>query len=262
MKTLVTITGGMDSAYLLWKLLTETSDEITAVNFDIGNTENRLFQKYDLRGFSRDDGNMDQSDKVIEVVTWLQNNVRPFTFVREPIKADYMSRDINFPNNVIGYTVRFAISKINSGEIDRLCLSSEWENDGFSHGGTIGKVRRPGSWSGYEAFVATATRGQIDFTLLDMDYNQAYALAQLPKPVIDIIRYPIRPTKFKNAKISWYKKQLNEGKTPAEAGAIAKAKCTLPNGKWFTMKSWVIGEEQNDLNTWDMPTWPTSYRVP
>lgn len=263
MKTLVTITGGMDSAYLLWKLLTQTSDEITAVNFDIGNSDQYLFQKYDLRGFTQEDANMAQSDKVIEVITWLKNNVRDFTFVREPLSAEYMTKSLQFPNNTQSYVTRYALNKINTGVLDKLCSSSEWENDGFSFGGSVGTSgQRPGCWTALDIFKESATRGTLEFTLLDMDYNQAYALAEMPKALIDIIRYPIRPTRFKAAKTSWFKKQLNDGKTPAEAGAIAKANCTLPDGRWFTMKAWVLGEQPNSTNTWNMPTWPSSYTVP
>ena len=72
----------------------------------------------------------------------------------------------------------------------------------------------------FEIFKTEATRGTLEFTLLDMDYNQAYAWAEMPKDLMKIILYPARPTEFKRLKTSWYKNQLNQGKTPAEAGAI------------------------------------------
>lgn len=258
MKTLVPFTGGMDSTYLLWKLLSETSDEIIAVNFDLANTDPYLFNKYDLRSFTKEDFILEQSDRVIKIVMWLKQNVRDFTFTKEPISVEFLSKDINYPNNTAGYFARYAIPKINNGEIDRFCLSHEWDNDGLSNGGTIGTNRRPGAWVAYDLFLAHAQRGKIEFTLLDMDYNQSYALAEMPKVLIDLVRYP-KPLNFlKNDKLSWFKRQLNEGKTPAEAGAIAKAKCMLPNGKWHSMRYWVRGEEPNERNTWDVPTWPTS----
>ena len=34
MKTFVSFSGGMDSTYLLWKLLSETTDEVIALAFD------------------------------------------------------------------------------------------------------------------------------------------------------------------------------------------------------------------------------------
>jgi hypothetical protein len=262
MRTLVPLTGGMDSTYLLWKLLSQTQDEITAINLDFGNTDPDLRRKYDLRAFSPEDWTFGHSDKPQLVAAWLKTNVRNFTTVTEPMTVEFMSKDINFPNNPPGYLARYAVKKINNNEFDRLCLANEWENDGAANGGTIGRTRRPGAWVAYDVFVATAQRGSLDFTLLDMNYNQAYALAEMPKELIDLVRYPKTLNLAKASKVSWFKRQLNEGKTPAEAGDIAKAKCTLPNGKWHSMKSWVNGQEPTDSNTWDMPTWPSSYTVP
>jgi hypothetical protein len=262
MKTLVPFTGGMDSTYLLWKLLTETSDEITAVNFDIGNTDPYLRGKYNLRSFTPEDFRLEQADRVINIAIWLKQNVRDFTFVKEPISKDFLAKDLALPNNTAGYFARYAIPKINNGDFDRMCLSHEWDNDGLSNGGTIGTMRRPGAWVAHELFVANATRGSIDFTLLDMNYNQAYALSEMPKHLVDLVRYPKIANPLKAKKTSWFKGRLNEGKTPAQAGDIAKAKCTLPNGKWFSMRYWVEGLEPTDQNTWDVPTWPSSYTVP
>lgn len=262
MKTLVSLSGGLDSTYLLWKLLTTTQDEITALSVDIGNSDPRYWTKYDLRGFSREDGTDRQTEKLDKIVNWLKTNVRDFTLVREPLMAIYLARDINLPNNTQSYLVRYGISRINNGSFDRICSSSEWENDGFSNGGTVGLNRKVGGAIALDIFKAEATRGSLEFSLLDMDYNQAYALSEMPKELIDICRYPLKETQWETAKVSWYKGQLNQSKTPAEAGTIAKAKCTLPNGKWFTMKAWVVGQEPNDKNTWDMPTWPSSYTVP
>jgi hypothetical protein len=262
MKTLVTLTGGMDSTYLLWKLLSETSDEITAVNFDLANTDPYLLQKYNVRSFTREDFSLGQTDKVIQVSMWLKANVRNFTFVKEPLSLEFLAKDLALPNNTAGYFARYAIPKINNGDFDHMCLSHEWDNDGLSNGGTIGTSRRPGSWVARELFIANATRGSIEFTLLDMDYNQAYALSEMPKPLVDLVRYPKSLNQLKNDKTSWYKGQLNQGKTPKEAGDFAKSKCILPSGKWHSMRYWVAGQQPNELNTWDVPTWPSSYTVP
>jgi hypothetical protein len=262
MKTLVSLSGGIDSTYLLWKLLSTTQNEITALNVDISTSDPNYWMKYDIRGFSKKDGEESQLDKVNSIVAWLKANVRDFTLVREPLMAIYLSKDLHFPNNPQSYSIRYALPRINNGTMDKVCLSCEWENDGFSDGGTVGLNRSQGSWTALEIFKSGATRGSLEFTLLDMDYNQAYALSEMPKELIDLCRYPLKFTQWETAKVSWFKGQLNQGKTPAEAGAIAKAKCTLPDGKWFTMKAWVLGQEPNSSNTWNMPTWPSSYEVP
>jgi hypothetical protein len=260
MKTFVSLSGGMDSTYLLWKLLSETSDEITTLFIDLTNLDLKTRLKYDIRSFSFEENTEENAAKVNAIANWLKTNVRDFTFVQEPISTEFLEKDANFPNNTTGYFARYAIPKINNGEFDRYCLSHEWENDGHTHGGTTGAVRRPGAWVAYELFIARAKRGSIQFTLLDMDYNQAYALSELPLELIDLV-WDKRDTDAKSVKRHFFSGLLQEGKTPLEAGAVAKARCVLPNGKWHSMRSWVCGQEPNDGNTWDKPTWPSSYTV-
>jgi hypothetical protein len=260
MKTFVSLSGGMDSTYLLWKLLSETTDEITALHVDLGGLYVRTRIKYDIRSFAFDEDATDNLAKVEAIATWLKANVRDFNLVIEPISTDYMVRGVGSPNNPPAYITRYAVQHINDGTFDRICLSNEWENDGAANGGTV-TTRRNGAWVAHEIFVAEAQRGRIDFTLLDMDYNQAYALSEMPESLRSIV-WP-RPDLSNNSKKRMYfRKMLLEGKTPQEIGAEAKAKCMLPNGKWHSMKFWVSGQEPNDFTTWDMPTWPSSYEVP
>jgi hypothetical protein len=260
MKTLVSLSGGMDSTYLLWKLLSETTDEITALHVDLTNLDIRTRIKYDIRSFSFEEDASVNLTKIEAISSWLKANVRDFNLVIEPISTDYMVRGVGSPNNPPAYTTRYAVQHINSGTYDRICLSHEWENDGFANGGTV-THRRTGAWVAHEIFVSQAQRGRIDFTLLDMDYNQAYALSEMPEGLRSIV-WPRPDITIKSKKRMYFRKLLLEGKTPQEIGAEAKAKCTLPNGKWHSMRHWLGGQEQTETTTWDMPTWPSSYEVP
>jgi hypothetical protein len=260
MKTFVSLSGGMDSTYLLWKLLSETTDEITALHVDLANFTQRLIQKYDIRSFAFEEDAAANLTKINEIAAWLKTNVRDFNLIVEPISTDYMVRGIEFPNSPPAYITRYAVQHINDGIYDRLCLSNEWENDGTSNGGTI-MTRRSGAWAAHEIFVSEAQRGCIDFTLLDMDYNQAYALNEMPQALRDLV-WDSQDQTAKSMKRHYFANLLQEGKTPAEAGQIAKAKCMLPDNKWHSMKFWVMGREPTADTTWDMPTWPSSYEVP
>lgn len=259
MKTLVSLSGGMDSTYLLWKLLSETTDEITALHVDLNDLDTRTRIKYDIRSFAFEEDASANLFKINMIIDWLKANVRDFNLIVEPISTEYMVRGIGSPNNPPAYITRYAVQHINDGIYDRLCLSNEWENDGYAHGGTV-TTRRNGAWVAHEIFVAEAERGRIDFTLLDMDYTQAYAFAEMPKELLNLVWD--RRGGPKSIKKFYLEGLLLDGKTPAEASAIAKAKCMLPNGKWHSMKFWVTGQEPTDATTWDMPTWPSSYEVP
>ena len=260
MKTFVSLSGGMDSTYLLWKLLSETTDEITALYVDLTDLEPLTRQKYDIRSFAFEEDGEASRAKVEAIVAWLKANVRDFNLIVDPISTNYMVRGVGSPNNPPAYITRYAVQHINDGIYDRLCLSNEWENDGGANGGTV-TTRRNGAWVAHEIFVAEAERGRIDFKLLDMDYNQAYALSEMPESLRSVV-WPRPDLSIKSKKRMYFRKLLLEGQTPQEIGAEAKAKCMLPNGKWHIMKFWVLGQEPTEATTWDMPTWPSSYEVP
>ena len=260
MKTLLSISGGVDSTYLLWKILTETTDEVVAINVDVASITQQLKLKYDIRAFNNEDAK--NANKIKLIIEWLKANVRDFTFISEPINEAYLSRDMSYPNSPSVYFTRYSLNKINTNIADRLCISHEWENDGLANGGTVGKNRSTGSIIAKEIFIKGATRGSIEFSLLDMDYNHSYALSELPSELYDIIVLNEAKSSLKYLKRQWFKDRLAEGKTPKEIGDIAKAKCVLPNGKWHSMKLWVNGIEPNENNTWDIPKWPTSFSVP
>jgi hypothetical protein len=259
MKTFVSLSGGMDSTYLLWRLLSETTDEITALHVDLSGLDVRTRIKYDIRSFAFEEDGEAARAKIDAITAWLKVNVRDFNLIVEPISTDYMVRGVGFPNNPPAYITRYAVQHINAETYDRLCLSNEWENDGFSNGGTV-THRRSGAWIAHEIFVSEAQRGRIDFTLLDMEYTQAYALAEMPRGLIDLVWD--RRGGSKSMKRFYLEGLLLDGKTPAEASAIAKAKCMLPDNKWHSMRHWLGGQEPTEATTWDMPTWPSSYEVP
>lgn len=258
MKTLVSLSGGVNSTYLLWKLLSDTQDEVTTVFVDTSAIDEKTRKKYDVRTFNFG-GNDQELANVQTIVSWLKENVRDFNFLVEPMSLDYLVRGVGFPNNPPAYITRYAIPKINDGSLDRICFSHEWDNDGFGNGGTV-THRRTGAWVAYELFVANAQRGQIDFTLLDMGYNKSCALTELPQPLLDVV-WGDKQDEGRVAQMAYFQSLLDEGKTPREITDIAMARCTLPNGQWHSMRLWLAGQEPNEKTTWDMPTWPSSYIV-
>ena len=255
MKTLITFSGGLDSTYSLWKLLSETSDEVTAVFINVENIEPGLALRYDLRAFSGSD-----STTAAIAAQWLQTNVRSFNFVSQPFDASHVVRGVGNANSPQTYIARYAIPRINSGEFDRLICTSEKENDGWSNGGSINS-RRPGSVAAREIFVAGATRGSIEFPLITSNYTQANAIAEMPSALMDIVALcPVENDGYKCMKKRWFQNLLDQGKTPAQCYDIWYQKCTSYQNKWFTMKTWLYDVAPDDNNTWGtLPQWPTNY---
>jgi hypothetical protein len=255
MKTIITFSGGVDSTYELWRLLTTTDDEITAVFVNIDNLNLAETARYDLRAFAGSNSTIAQS-----AATWLQNNCRSFTFLNQTFDTSFCVRGYGNVNSPQTYITRFAVPRINAGEFDRLICTSEKENDGWSNGGTV-DVRRPGSFAARDLFVASATRGSIEFPLIALNYTQAVALASLPADLLAIVdTCPVDNMSFKCIKKRWFESLIAEGKTQQEIYNIWYNDCTTPYpGKWFSMKYWLSNIAPTAENTWTMPEWPTSY---
>jgi hypothetical protein len=255
MKTLITFSGGLDSTYALWKLLTNTSDEVTAIYINTQNIDGAWRIRYDLRAFSGVNNALTN-----QAAQWLQTNGRSFTLIDQPFDTNYVVRGVGNPNSPQTYITRYAVPRVNAGEYDRLICTSEKENDGWSNGGSI-ETRRPGSMAARDIFAASATRGSIEFPLIASDYTQATALAEMPAELLAIVNVcQLDDTSYKCMKIHWFQNLLDQGKTQAEIYALWYQNCTAYNNRWFPMKTWLSGDVASDDNTWAaLPQWPTSF---
>lgn len=256
MKTIISFSGGLDSTYLLWKLLTETEDEITAVLISTDTIEGNAPLKYDLRAFLGSD-----SANAIAAAEWLNANVRPFTFINQNFDTSFVVQGYGNPNSPPTYLARYVTPLINNGTYDRFVLCNEKENDGYSNGGTVSN-RAPGSLAAREIFISGATRGSIQFPLIEANYTQAVALSSIPQDLLEIIDVCVdSPTRFKCQKKQWFQNLLGQGKTTEEIWSIYYGACTVVPNKWFSMKFWLNNQQATDQNTWEMPQWPSSYEV-
>jgi hypothetical protein len=259
MKTIVPISSGLDSTYVLWKLLTETQDEITAVLFDLSDVNRETINEFKLNSFNVETSNVGSADKIIQ---WLRANVRDFTFKAVQFSEDIFLKDDTRPNNPPGCVVRYALPFINDGTFDQIVLSNEKENDGFANGGTV-TIRRNGAWVAHEEFVFGAQRGKLNFMLLDMNYTQGQAFLEMPQELIELATgFDHAPMYTKGLKRKFFKDLADQGKTPQEMYDIYMSKCITSNGRWHSMKNWIMDGPENEDTTWDMPTWPSSYEVP
>jgi 7-cyano-7-deazaguanine synthase in queuosine biosynthesis len=264
MKVIIPCSTGLDSVYVLWKILSTTQDDVTAIFLTEGELHSTNKIKYDLRAFDAFN-RIGIHDRVTSIMSWLKTNVRDFKYFETPMELDYLSKAWNEPNNAQTYMVRYATPKINTGEYDKLIICTERENDGFANGGTI-QTRRTGGMAALDLFKTIATRGEISFPLMETTYNQAHALVEMPQELIDLtfscqsgLPDPCGQC-FKCTKRKFFCDEIAAGKTLSEIDALVESKSVLPNGKWMSMKYWVASEE--NAPEWEMLEWPSSYAVP
>lgn len=264
MRTIISNSGGLDSTYALWKTASSTSDEIIALHLDASNLSDRLRKKYDVRSLTSVTGQKERAHKITD---WMSQNIRPCSFVCVEIDERNLRYGIENINSQQTLIVDWAVAEINSGRADRLIIATERENDGYSNGGTL-KSRAPGSVAARDRFIAEAKRGRLDFMLLDSQYHQGVALRELPQELIlmtrscDGIADEPCGVCFKCSKRKFFIDAIRQGKTDSDLRDYISAKSELPDGRWRSMKDWII-EDVSSYNvvytaSWDMPVWPSS----
>lgn len=260
MKVVTDISGGADSTYLLWKLLSTTTDEVTAIFID-GSASNYERVIYDLRGVSNEHSIPIIRQTVENVVAWLKQNVRDFNFVVYNLDVNVFPIGNNIPNSRTAFWAKKAIDGLNAGIYDKMCMASEYENDGFSDVGTT-NIRRGNASAAHDVFVQLATRGSLEFPLFSMNYNQSNAYAEMPRALFNLSRSCESPTPqpcnvcFKCRKRAFVCEMIDTGNTPAQVGEYIDSKSRLPNGKWVSMKNWLTPNGPPPYPEWDMPQWP------
>ena len=269
MKTIIAASGGVDSTYALWKTLTSTQDDVTAVTLNFNGITPEIKQQYDVRGISGIKGSS-RSARVSLITDWLRQNVRDFTSVTVNVLPDLMDKGL--PNSPQTMLVNWAVPKINAGEADRIVSSAERENDGYANCGTV-SGRMGGAAAAKSVFVQKATRGEIDFMLLDPAYSHAVAMSEMPAILVDLTRSCDRNIEvpcgvcMKCSKRKFFAEALASGKTATEVTQYVIDKSTPQPGRWRSMKYWLAEEVPTcdrpaSSETWDTPSWPTSYKVP
>jgi 7-cyano-7-deazaguanine synthase in queuosine biosynthesis len=274
MKTIISVSAGLDSTYLLWRLLSNTSDEITAVFMDASDLEFQsvAINKYDFRWMDNNEVIKSRKNTINQICNWLKENVRDFTLEIHTMDITRLHKglaSVNKPNGMNTYFIDLAVERINNNEFDRIACANERQNDGYSHGGSKNGVRRPGAMEFYDRFVAAATRGQIDFILTDEPYTQANALLEMPQVLIDMTSSCVVETSFqqpcgtcvKCIKRKFFCDQIAAGKTAQEIYDLVESKCVQDDGTWISMKYWMMTDDITTCPKWPMPQWPNSYRV-
>jgi 7-cyano-7-deazaguanine synthase in queuosine biosynthesis len=252
MRTLIAYSGGLDTAYLAYKFLTETEDEITLVYID----SSMLQKNDDNAGFivfnnNRNSGkNRFIADRTSK---WLLKNTRPFNMITKTVKEVLSDESLNV------YFARYAAKLMNENLYDRACGGWNWDifpDEAFEDN----LPRHPQVIATERAFAEVSKRGEFFWPLIDhmFDYRQGnvHALAYLPKEllklsigceniVLDLEEEKVYTCGHCN-KCNWREfceKKLSEGWTPDQVQEyrLKRSKEFVP-GKWSPMRTWIQEE--------------------
>jgi hypothetical protein len=277
MKTVLPFSGGLDSTYCAWSILSSTDDDLTLVFLDLSNSPDGVLDTYGYANVTKKDVNAFSKYSVQKIHAWLSKNVRPCSLVFIDLDQMMLSENKRNGSSAIQCLFPLLVEKVNSGEFDRIISSHERENDGGANGGSRvgedGKLKRGiGAKRTLEYFESNAVRGSYDFILLEKKYTQANAIKELPA---ELYNFTVSCDNVKNGigcgecfkcnKRKFFCDQIESGMSVDAIYDKYIAQCSV-DGRWWSMKNW-IGVYMPTINsqivkkTWNMPDWPSSYKV-
>lgn len=175
-KTVLAFSGGWDSTFILWKLLTETDDEVTAVYLD------SQFVKEDI-GTIKEIVQFIRAQKVVDEL----RKIRNFEFISYKIKPS----DIN-EETYLKYLqfVQYVAPFVNNGTYDRVVHGASYEDVSckilphLDYFPTYYVVER--------LFNRLCNRGELWEPLLKgnvlyQNYNRAFAMKNLPSNIKSVV---------------------------------------------------------------------------
>jgi hypothetical protein len=270
MKTILSFSGGLDSIYVLWKELNETSNDVTAVFHLSGLITGEQMSLYSVKGVEPVEVLEQQWVAVQQMKSVIEENSRSFTLEKAIYDPKYINTINVQYNHGSVFRTAYAVENINAGLFDRYVTGHCRDNDGYT--ASLSSTWRPGTASSLsvEYFKQHASRGEIVFPLLAMNYSTANAIAELPQSLVDVqasyLGQTDPQTSYKYCIQVYAKTLLLEGKTPAQIYDIITEKSVIPGGMWRTQKRWladVVPQYKTNLHVdWPMPDWGTSYKVP
>jgi 7-cyano-7-deazaguanine synthase in queuosine biosynthesis len=267
-KTIMPFSGGLDSTYALWKTLRETDDAVTVVTI--------TGQHHDTRKPLRASAGLLSPhgwEKAKQVADAVAAATRAFSFEVKEVNADLDTNQ--FVPGVGQVSLRMATDRVNSGEFDCVAATYEMDNDGTLWGGTKSFQFLTSAMVAHENFKRYATRGRIEFPLIEMGYTQAVALRDLPPSLYalafscdrGVVEGAACGRCYKCCKRKFFKILLDGGQTVDDIRNLWRDRSTTPDG-WVPMKLWLGEYIPEYLSWWDpdtppypMPSYPQAYEV-
>ena len=249
------ISGGLDSTYLLWKLLEKGEDDITVVFLDLRQYtgQHPFYPNISLAAGKEQD--LFRVQRICDRLSLTPRIIDSFSGVSE---KSSLSR----------YLVDKFLPEINAGQLDALALPYEYGNEG--HSSRMAGRTEHGYLAAMRTFKERATRGKLWLPLMEDRYCQAHAFEQLPTDLLSLTLSCERPVDdapcgvcFKCAKRKFFLGRLEAGFRPNQAFDAWYRQATVEPGKWWPTRNWLrlyVPEYERPVlfEKWDFPTWPSS----
>lgn len=156
MKDILLFSGGADSAYIAYKILTETDNELTTLTL-VNTPEGTTSWAPKPRFLTRIDALIEELKKI-----------RNFTSIKKPV----LDSEITVENDhAYLYGIEWASSFINDGTYDRFITGRTWEqqNQSLFKGSTLKGT--PTYFASINLWNKLVTRGELYDPLVNDDYN-------------------------------------------------------------------------------------------
>ena len=272
MTTIIPLSCGKDSTYALWRYLRDTDREITAVHTSVADlsAEEKIKYRVTMQGYLN--GSHYSAGQAKKIVGWLSDNVRPCRLeIITPTEEVSATHDKPLGGSS-SFAMVWAIYQINKGYYDTLVNTHERENDGRTWEQRQTPTAPSACRRSLDEFKRLATRGNIEFPLINWGYNQSNAMTEFPADLLaltfscDVATEPCG-TCHKCCKTKLIQRLLNGGLSPKQINEHYERQCKQSDGSWWSMKDWLkvyVPEYINDYSrgTYKLIDDASDWRVP
>lgn len=270
MKSIISFSGGLDSIYVLWKELTETSNDVLAVYFMTPRISQKMINDYQIKALTPQVVSAEIANSIHALSVTIANGLRPFDVSVVYYDWSKLVDPTTGSNHCSVLRTKWAIDRLNAGMADRFVSGHCRDNDGFSDSAATTQNNKTASSLAMDVFKATATRGEYALPLQDYNYTAATAYADMPAWLCDLAisgdENPPDGLSYKNAMHQFAKDKLASGMNKDQFFDYAMMKSLVGNGMWRSQKRWLADEMPSYTalvnKDWPMPDWATSYKVP
>jgi hypothetical protein len=174
MKTVLLFTGGLDSTYLAYRILQDTSDELYLYVLTP-----KTFSPYNPSWLAPPN----HTQKILNVISELKR-IRNFNVIYEKVNNEEMSFELDNP---IAYAFYKIIPKINDGTYDRISTGHSHDHCSMKYFKYLDILGVGGDKIAKKMFEQNAKRGSFWFPFMTHDIHQKYgryhAIKNLPENI-------------------------------------------------------------------------------
>jgi hypothetical protein len=175
MKTLLMWSGGADSTFILYKLLTDTTDQVTAVVLD------------KAPGAQNSISHTPQSSLRIPRLIQELKKIRDFEVIRKTVTDQSITPETD---HYYTYFINSVAADINAGVYDRIATGRTWEQQDQSVYKNSSVKGTPSQFAAERLFAELCTRGELWNPLVTDEYYENFSrwhvFEYLPQNILEL----------------------------------------------------------------------------